>query len=344
MGTPVVEACPWGEVLLQLTDCSFWSGEVKERFKKGTRKQKVAGVELRTTEAADMARVRHEVCLAVARGEFVRGIALARKLRGECGTSALGLAVQVIGAIGAGDVQTFDETVNAIRASANPEGIVSVFLRLFLGEQGNVPLWLEQFNFRHLPLEERFGGGCLSVRYLFVREEWKAADAGAATLLNFCEQEPLMDLLRTWLHLVCAISLENLGIRERAFERYRQSVRTARVLEVVLPFLDQPLGPRTLLERALAAEAPDLLTKIRRQSPEYFRNLQKFHNRFAGEQREEMLSPREAQLAHLLMADCAYKQIAERLDISFSRVRNLISALYEKLGIHRRSEIERRVW
>ena len=299
-------------------------------------------MESRTRETENLAR--HKACLALARGEFAQGIVLSRKIQDEFGFHSFGLGVRVIGAVGAGDVQTFDETVNAIRNESAPEGLVSIFLRLFLGERGGLPVWFEQFNFSRLPFEERFGGGCLGVRLLLIREEWQAANAGAATLLNFCEQEPLMNLFRTALHLICAISLENLGMRERAFERYRQSVRLAQMLDITLPFLDQPLGPRTLLERALAAEAPELLTKIRRQSPDYFRNLQKFRNRFTGERREEMLSPREAQLAHLLMADCGYKQIAERLGISFSRVRNLISALYEKLGIHRRQEISQRVW
>lgn len=299
-------------------------------------------METRTLESADMAW--YKACLALARGEFALGGALARKMCEEADAHSFGLVLQAVGAIGLGDVQTFDETAGAICKRSDPEGITPLFLRLFLGEQGGLPTWFEQFNFGHLPLEERFGGGCLGVRLLLIREEWEAAYAGAATLLNFCEHEPLMNLFRAWLHLVCAISVEHQGRREAAFERYRQSVRLARMLDITLPFLDQPLGPRTLLERALTVEAPDLLAKIRRQSPDYFRNLQKFHNRFTGEQREEMLSPREAQLAHLLMADCGYKQIAERLGISFPRARNLISALYEKLGIHRRTEISRRVW
>lgn len=293
-------------------------------------------------EAEDLAR--YKACLALARGEFAQGIVLSRKIQDEFGLHAFGLGVRMVGAVGVGDVQTFDETVNAIRNESVSEGLAPIFIRLFLGERRGFPAWFEQFNFTRLPFEERFGGGCLGVRFLLLHEEWQAANAGAMTLLNFCEQEPLMNLFRIGLHLVCAISLENLGMRERAFERYCQSARLAQMSNITLPFLDQPLGPRTLLERALAAESPELLTKIRRQSPGYFRNLQKFRNRFTGEQREEMLSPREAQLAHLLMADCGYKQIAERLGISFPRTRNLISALYEKLGIHRRTDISRRVW
>ena len=307
-----------------------------------TDSKRAAEVETRTTGVVD--RAWHKACLALARGEFALGVALARKIGEESGTRSFGLGIQVVGAVGTGDIPTFDEAVNAIRTRSDLGEVVSAFLQLFLGEQGKLPSWFEQFNFRHLPLEERFGGGCLGVRLLFLRGEWRAVYAGAATLLNFCEHEPLMNLFRTWLQLVCAISLENQGLREAAFEWYRQSVQWAQMLDITLPFLDQPLGPRTLLEQVLSAEAPRLLVKIRRQSPGYFRNLQKFRNRFTGEQREEMLSPREVQLAHLLMADCGYKTIAERMGISFSRVRNLISALYEKLGIHRRTDISRRVW
>ncbi len=291
---------------------------------------------------ADMAW--HKACLALVRGEFARGILLSRKMREDPTTRPFGLCMQVVGSVGLGDIQVFDEVVNTTGTGLDSKGLAPLFLRLFLGEQGGLPAWFEQLDFGCLPREERFVGGCLGVRLLVIREEWVAAYAGAAALLNFCEHEPLMNLFRAWLQLVCAISLENQGLREAAFERYRQSVRLAWMLDITLPFLDQPLGPRTLLEQVLSTEAPALLVKIRRQSPGYFRNFLKFRNRFSGERREELLSPRETQLAHLLMADYGYKQIAERLGVSFPRVRNLISALYEKLGIHRRAEIPQRVW
>ena len=47
----------------------------------------------------------------------------------------------------------------------------------------------------------------------------------------------------------------------------------AKPLGIILPFLGMMLGPKSALERALAADAPELLMKVRKLTNGYFRNL-----------------------------------------------------------------------
>jgi DNA-binding NarL/FixJ family response regulator len=57
----------------------------------------------------------------------------------------------------------------------------------------------------------------------------------------------------------------------------------------------------------------------------------------------ETLTPREAEVLHLVMDDLDNRQIAEKLSIAEQTVRNHVSALYEKLGVSDRVHVRQRV-
>ena len=57
----------------------------------------------------------------------------------------------------------------------------------------------------------------------------------------------------------------------------------------------------------------------------------------------ESLTPREAEVLHLVMDDLDNRQIAERLAIAEQTVRNHVSTLYEKLGVGDRIHVRQRV-
>ena len=55
------------------------------------------------------------------------------------------------------------------------------------------------------------------------------------------------------------------------------------------------------------------------------------------------LNPREFYLAQQLVDGCSYKEIAAKLDVSCGRVNDLVRAIYGKLGIHGKAELEKLV-
>ena len=118
----------------------------------------------------------------------------------------------------------------------------------------------------------------------------------------------------------------------------------AKPLGIILPFLGMMLGPKSALERALAADAPELLMKVRKLTNGYFRNLVKYHNRYTGETVTEDLTPREFFLAQSLKQGLRYKEIAERMGISLNRVHAMAKDVYATLGVRGASAIGDRVW
>ena len=121
-------------------------------------------------------------------------------------------------------------------------------------------------------------------------------------------------------------------------------MESAKPLGIVLPFLGVMLGPKSVLERALAEDAPELLKKVKKLTNGYFRNLVKYHNRYTGDSVSEELRPREFFLALSLKRGLRYKEIAERMGIAQGRVHNMAVEIYEILGIRRGAKIGNQVW
>ena len=124
----------------------------------------------------------------------------------------------------------------------------------------------------------------------------------------------------------------------------RAVVESAKPMGIVLPFLGVMLGPKSVLERALAEDAPELLKKVKKLTNGYFRNLVKYHNRYTGDSVTEELRPREFYIAGLVKNGVRYKEIAERTGMSEGRVRNMISEIYDILHIGSAAEIGDLVW
>jgi len=63
-----------------------------------------------------------------------------------------------------------------------------------------------------------------------------------------------------------------------------------------------------------------------------------FHHTGKPSQKLQQLTPRELEILKLLAKGYLYKEIADRLGVSMSTVRTHISAVYEKLHVHSRTE------
>ena len=287
--------------------------------------------------------------LRVVRGEFAgldRFYAAVRK-DGRYFLTAGGIAL--FGAVATDDPLLFDTVLKDIAAYPSRYGtpeaelaveILMVWLHNFLQVPMKCPEWLADFDLAAIPAEWRHQVSFLAVWYLKQKGEYKAAAILVDVLLNLEPEKAVKSSAADiFLKMAKAKLCCEAGRMDEAARWCQATVESAKPLGIVLPFLGVLLGPKSVLERALAADAPELLAKIKKMTNGYFRNLVKYHNRYAGDSVPEELRPREYYLAKSLKRGLRYKEIAERLGVSVANVHNQIVVVYEKLHISTNRDI-----
>jgi DNA-binding NarL/FixJ family response regulator len=73
-------------------------------------------------------------------------------------------------------------------------------------------------------------------------------------------------------------------------------------------------------------------------TPQLARRVVQFFSQQDGDSRVSRLSPGEKEFLSLLAKGYAYKEIADRMDISTDTVRYYVRTVYEKLHVHSRTE------
>lgn len=292
--------------------------------------------------------------ISVVRGEFAgmdRFYATIDK-GGRNFLTAAGVAL--FGAVGTDNPQLFDSVLKDIAAFPSRYGtseaklaveIVMLWIHNFLRAPIRCPAWISRLDLAVIPGEWRRQVSYLAVGCLERRGEYKAAAVLADALLNLdpngVVESSSADI---YLKMAKATICRDEGRMDEAVRWCRAVVKSAKPLGIVLPFLGMALGPKSVLERALAEEAPELLAKVHKLTNGFFRNLVKYHNRFTGESVTEDLTPREFFLAQSLKQGLRYKEIAERMGISLNRVHAMAKEIYATLGISRASSIGNSVW
>lgn len=292
--------------------------------------------------------------ISVVRGEFAgmdRFYATVDK-SGRNFLTAAGIAL--FGAIGTDNPQLFDAVMKDIAIFPSRYGtpetklaveIVMVWVRNFLRVPMACPPWLAHLDLSVIPGEWRRQVAYLSVSCLARKGEYMAAGVLADALLNLeSEKTTKGSAADIYLKMAKATICRDEGRMDAADRWCCAVVESAKPLGIVLPFLGVVLGPKSALERALVAEAPELLAKVKKLTKGFFRNLVKYHNRYTGETVTEDLTPREFFLAQSLKNGMRYKEVAERLGVSLNRVHAMAKSVYATLGIRGASAIGDRVW
>ena len=295
-----------------------------------------------------------EAELRIVQGEFAGMDRFYATIRKDGRNFLTAAGVALFGAVGTDDSLLFDTVLKDIAAYpsryGSPEAklaveIVMVWVNGLLGAPVRCPDWLVHLDLAAVPGEWRRQVAYLAVQCLHRRNERVAAAVLADALLNLEADKAVgFSAADVYLKMAKAKICHDEGRMREAERWYRAVVESAKPLGIVLPFLGVMLGPKSALERALSEGAPVLLTRIKRLTNGYFRNLAKYHNRYTGDSVTEILSPREFFLAQCLKSGLRYKEIAERMGIAQGRVHNLISMLYETLGIGGSEEIGDLVW
>ena len=295
-----------------------------------------------------------EAELAIARCDFSRGKTLAGQLFGDDKYILAAVRIGLVAAIGLGDLKFFDRVLRSlaqyrrrapsVRSALGVE-ITEAWIRQFLWLPTGYPEWMFRFDLSDIPESWRAAVAYLGVKIRICQGSFESAYAAASLFLNFvCSQQ---DISAACSHakMACAVACRETGRTEEMMKWLDEVVRMLMPHGFLLPFLLLMHGShKSPVEDLIAGIAPDLVPRYRDLSKRYFANLIRARNHYTGEHVTTALSFREFYLAMLLKRDMSYKELSERFGVTIGRTKNIVSAIYDKLGIHSCGELRDLVW
>lgn len=296
-----------------------------------------------------------EAELALVRCEFTKCRDLYGRLKTSSRYGDSSVRFGIVAAIGLGDVRLFDsvlEDLETLRRTAQDRSadiaveLVRAWVRQCLWLTDGYPEWICRFDMEGVPAVWHDPLAYLGVRIRLARAEFESAYATAALMMTY-ETDPadVITARRSYLQIIRAIACRETGRREEMMKWLRKVVRDICPHGFLLPLLLVMDGVASAsVQTLLAEEAPAQLPRFRELTKSYYANFVKIRNHFTGENVSDQLSLREMYLAILLKRGLSYKEIADRFEITVGRAKNLVAAIYTKLGVSNRKQLEGRVW
>ena len=260
----------------------------------------------------------------------------------------------VIAAIGLGDLEMFDEIVRGLsilRRTANDSlapimvDIVESWLHQWLWIPTGYPEWLCRFDFENVPEAWRNAAAYLGIKIRLMRGQFESAYSTAALMMNYVSSSANITVWDSYLSSTRAIACRETGRHKEMMKWLDEVVRTLAPHGMFLPYLLVMHGSaKSPVEELLENIGPGLVSRYRELSKTYFKNMIRVRNHYLGEHVSDRLSFREMYLSMLLKRGVSYGDLATRFGITSGRLKNVVSKVYEKLGIHCRGELKDLVW
>ncbi len=202
------------------------------------------------------------------------------------------------------------------------------------------PDWLVKGEFEGFPTEARPMLIFMRIKYLQSVGDNNAMLAAAQIAREIFRQDGKMTLVDIYLACFCACACYALGRLDEAREYLSISVAECERGWFVSPLGEYSTWVGGLLATILRTSTPDFERAVDKHIEGILKNWLFFHNEFAKDNVTLILTTKEYQLALLLKEGKTYAQSAKQLHISVGRCKNLISVIYQKLGISKKSELK----
>ena len=295
-----------------------------------------------------------EAELAIGRCDFKRGLGLVERLVQNDHYVFAAVRIGVISAIGLGDLRSFDRFLKALadcgKRTTCPNvkcgcAITEAWLRQLLWLPDGYPEWMDRFDLTDIPEPWRPAVAYLGVKIRLCRGEFESAYAVSSLFLNFICPQHGITVACAHAKLALAVACRETDRTGEMLKWLDEMIRTLAPHGFLLPLLLFMHGSHMSPVEALLAEvAPDQVQRYRTLSKVFFANLIRVRNHYTGERTTGELSFREFYLAMLLKRDMSYKDLSERFGITVGRTKNIVSAIYDKLGVHSGGELRDLVW
>ena len=238
------------------------------------------------------------------------------------------------------DIERHASSIEARRAAS----LLPVLAAVCMNAPRMAPDWLINGEFDGFPADARPMLIFMRIKYLQSVKDNAGMLAAAQTARQIYRRSGTMTLVDIYLTCFCACGYYALGRLDCTRDYLKKSVDMCERGGFVSPLGEYTTWVGGLLGAALKKSAPEFERAVDDHIEGTLKNWLFFHNEFARDNASLILTTKEYQLALLLKEGKTYAQAAERLCISVGRVKNLISIIYEKLGISKKADISRYIF
>ncbi len=236
--------------------------------------------------------------------------------------------------------------------------IVSFWLAIVdstIKDTRSYPDWFEKGQFDCLPGDSYCTARVFYVKYMFIAAhelasgKRKFADVEGLGLMKSIPYiiEPMLSQAKyertvvpeSYLHLMLATVYHNLGDNAQAIPHIDDAIRLClpdRLLGILIEYRTDLDG---LLDDRLAVLAPGILPKFRELHKKMIAGWIKLHNQVLERNVSATLTVREREVAKLAAFGLSNTEIAQRLHIELSSVKQYIFSAMNKVGAEKRAEL-----
>jgi len=241
------------------------------------------------------------------------------------------------------------ETINAFLSEerytrrSNSHDIAIGTYYCILRQTDMVPDWLKiEFEpYGHAHFYENFGNQ-VKARYLYLKKNFQP-------LLTYIENMRVRETIlygRVEMIAMEACIHYQMKNKKQAFDVLKEAYKTATPNEIITPFVELGKDMRTLARTALNENYTGIpqkwLERIKNKASSYARNQSTFINEYEKTvSHNKLLSNREQDVLDGLYHGLTQPEIATELNVSVNTVKMVTKSLYEKLFVHKISDLIR---
>lgn len=258
-------------------------------------------------------------------------------------------AVCLLSAVSSGDYPLYEKIkeklVKIVSQSKNRTNILAAETALAtfyvsIYTPDSVPEWLKQCDFSEFPEECRPWLLYLYAKYLQCFNRPEAILSLVQATLALSGGECMFSSTDIYLKLLGASSLCALSRYDEANRWLEQILKITLPYGFITPYSETVTAYGGILEKNLKEHWQSYHTVILKQWTDIWKNWIVFHNQYAKANITLVLTLREYQLAGHLARGMTYSQAAQCMGVSLSRIKNMVSVIYQKLYITKKKELK----
>lgn len=172
---------------------------------------------------------------------------------------------------------------------------------------------------------------------LYLQQEYEQALGVAEAALMMAVDRHL--IIRIYLNLTASMAAISLSYFDQADRFFLKAMELAKPDGYIQPFIGHHGPLQGLVEKHIRDQEPELYRTIAEKVIRFRHGWTEIHNPQSIEKVTTLLTPYEFALAMMAAKGKTNQEIADHLHISINTVKAYLSAIYQKIGITKRSEL-----